>query len=54
MAAKVAQSLDMIARHPHLEIIVCSGLRAGVVQAALDPSGYAWGAHAVGTHIHAS
>jgi isopentenyl phosphate kinase len=35
MRAKVQQSLAMTARQPGLEIVVCSGLAAGHVQAAL-------------------
>ncbi len=35
MRAKVQQSLAMTARQPGLEIVVCSGLEAGHVQAAL-------------------
>lgn len=35
MRAKVLQSLAMAARQPGLEIVVCSGLEAGHVQAAL-------------------
>lgn len=35
MRAKVQQSLAMVARQPGLEIIVCSGLETGHVQAAL-------------------
>ncbi|HAJ34094.1 MAG TPA: uridylate kinase [Chloroflexi bacterium] len=35
MRAKVQQSLAMVERQPGLEIIVCSGLEAGHVQAAL-------------------
>jgi len=35
MYAKVMQSLAMVQRHPALQIVVCSGLKAGHVQAAL-------------------
>lgn len=35
MRAKVQQALDMVERHPDLEVVVCSGLEAGYVQAAL-------------------
>lgn len=44
MRAKVQQSLAMTARQPGLEIVVCSGLAAGHVQAAL-------GGALVGTRI---
>ncbi|HHY58899.1 MAG TPA: uridylate kinase [Chloroflexi bacterium] len=36
MRAKVQQALGMVERHPQLEIVVCSGLEAGHVQAALS------------------
>jgi isopentenyl phosphate kinase len=35
MVAKVAQSLALVERHAGLEIIICSGLQPGAVQAAL-------------------
>jgi isopentenyl phosphate kinase len=47
MAAKVAQALAWIGRWPGLEVVVCSGLTPGTLQAALcDP------AQSVGTRIH--
>lgn len=46
MAAKVAQSLRMVAQIPHLEILICSGLSAGHLQQALHPT-----ATPVGTRI---
>ncbi|MBX3011989.1 MAG: isopentenyl phosphate kinase family protein [Caldilineaceae bacterium] len=46
MAAKVAQSMRMIAQIPGLALILCSGLIEGNVQAALSPV-----ARAVGTQI---
>ncbi len=47
MAAKVAQALAWIERWPGLEVVVCSGLTPGTLQAALcDP------AHGVGTRLH--
>lgn len=47
MAAKVAQALAWIERWPGLEVVVCSGLTPGTLQAALcDP------AHVVGTRVH--
>ena len=36
MRAKVMQSLQMVGSHPGLEIVICSGLVAGSLQAALD------------------
>jgi isopentenyl phosphate kinase len=36
MHAKVTQSLAMVQRHPALQLVVCSGLEAGHVQAALS------------------
>jgi isopentenyl phosphate kinase len=47
MRAKVMQSLAMVQRHPGMEIVVCSGLEVGHVEAALA------GAAVVGTRIHA-
>lgn len=35
MRAKVQQALDMVGRQPGLEVVVCSGLEVGHVQAAL-------------------
>jgi isopentenyl phosphate kinase len=35
MAAKVAQSLRLAQRHPHLRILICSGLIPGAVQQSL-------------------
>lgn len=47
MAAKVEQVFAMLDRHPHLDVIVCSGLNAGAVYTALaGPAG------SVGTWIH--
>lgn len=48
MLAKVQQALGMVAAHPGLDVIVCSGLMPGAVRAALvDP------ASAPGTRIRA-
>ncbi len=35
MAAKVAQSLAMVERHPHLQILICSGLSENQLAQAL-------------------
>lgn len=45
MRAKVLQSLEMVRRHPAMEIVVCSGIEAGHVQAALTGA-------TVGTRLH--
>jgi isopentenyl phosphate kinase len=49
MAAKVAQALAWVERHPGTDVIVCSGLISGNVHAALDLRNRA----TVGTRIHA-
>lgn len=39
MAAKVTQSLTMVERHPHLQIVICSGLVEGQLVKALTARG---------------
>jgi isopentenyl phosphate kinase len=39
MAAKVGHALALVARHPGLEVIVCSGLEPGAVARALSDGG---------------
>jgi len=46
MAAKVAQSMRMIEKLPDLELIICSGLIPGQLQAAIGGAG-----NAIGTRI---
>ena len=46
MAAKVGHVLDLLAAHPGLEVVICSGLQPGNVARALLAQG-----HAVGTRL---
>jgi isopentenyl phosphate kinase len=48
MAAKVAQALRMATQIPHLEIIICSGLRSGHLQQALRPTTVPFGTRITG------
>ncbi|NJN82578.1 MAG: uridylate kinase [Caldilineaceae bacterium] len=48
MKAKVEETFSLIASHPHLEVLICSGLRAGNLLAALTTP-----AAATGTTLHA-
>jgi isopentenyl phosphate kinase len=47
MAAKVKESLAMVAAHPGLEVVICSGLAAGHVQRALVET-----QASIGTRLH--
>jgi isopentenyl phosphate kinase len=48
MAAKAAQVLALVRRYPQLEVILCSGLEAGNVQAALTEPARASGTRVTG------
>ena len=51
MVAKVAQAFRMIERRADLDILICSGLSAGVLLTALTTDDRN-GLRAIGTHLH--